>query len=245
MGLLLLFPDTLVQLQKVGETALSARGILAEVDRPTITTTAFLPSTLSLDKGLNFLQSFQLSALRFSESEDGYLIRMGLSGQRAQIARSASNISDASTRVFSLLGPYLGKAVRFSEEVAKARIEARYPESVRDSGRWSLRSISPVEGSLGLLLALSEHQSEADPDMRSSLSQIQLFVDGSKNTRLVLAEDPGMNIAACNTTCDTGIYQLETEGADVTGFTDNCPSEHLAAVLLARRKPTFNIFDLS
>ena len=244
MDVLLLFPDTLVLLQKVGETPLSARGILAEIDRPSTPTAALLSSTRSPDEGLSFLQSFQLSQLRFSESEDGRSIRLYPSGQIAQIARPPFEALHASIKVFSLLGPYLGKATRFCEEVTKAKIEARYPDSIRDSGRWALRSISPAEDGLGLVLALSEDPSDSLPALTSSPSQVRLFVDGSKNTKSVLENGDVMNIVACITTRSSGVCRLETEGADGTCFTDNCTSESLALVLLARCKQTLRILDL-
>jgi hypothetical protein len=97
---------------------------------------------------------------------------------------------------------------------------------------------------LGLLLALSEHQSEATPAITIPSGNVQMFVDGSQSTQSVLAEGGGKDIAICITTCNSGVYRLETEGVNGPCFTDNCTSENIASVLLARCKQPFNNANL-
>ena len=236
MGLLLLFSDIIVLLQKVGESPLSARGVMAEVDRPSSSTNALLSSALSLDKGLKFQAAFDLNQLHIAESEDGQIIRLSGSRPTKDAIDTAANMFHHSTKVFSGLGPYLGKAARFSEEVAKARIEARFSEGLRESGKWSVRSISPAVGTLGIVISLCEAQQDVTIAPTAGLCQIRLTVDGTKTTRQLIADAVDMRVVACITSCNSGIYRLDTEGADGTCFTDNCTKENLTTILLARCK---------
>ena len=233
-GIILLFVDSCVLLQKAGDSSLSARGIIAEVDRPTTPTNAFMSSSLSLDRELKFSGAYDLSQLWFSESESGHLIRMTLFGgttSNLDTSRHSQNL----TNVFLALGPYDGKASRFSEEVIKARIENRFPEAIRDSGKWTLRSINPTQGSLGVLVALLEGQSESRADLTQGQCQIRLFVDAPKMTDSIVTQNHGTEITASLTTLGSGSYSLETEGIDGTCFTDTCTTENLLPILLTRR----------
>lgn len=234
-GILLLFVDTIVLLQKAGNSSLSARGIIAEVDRPTTPTNAFLSSSLSLDRDLKFLGAYDLSQLRFSESESGHLIRMTLFGGTTSDLNTSRH-SQSLIKVFQALGPYDSKVARFSEEVIKARIESRFPEATRDSGKWALRSIGPSQGSLGVLVALLEEQSESTANLTQGQCQIRLYVDASKDNSSIIKQDHGTEIAASITTLGPGSYRLDTEGIDGTCFTDICNPENLMSVLLRRRR---------
>lgn len=237
-GIILLFVDSIVLLQKAGNGSLSARGIIAEVDRPTTPINAFLSSSLSLDRDLKFLGAYDLSQLKFSESESGQLIRMTLFGGTTSNLDTSQH-SQNLTKVFLALGPYDSKAARFSEEVIKARIESRFPETTRDSGKWTLRSINPTRGSLGILVALLEEQSESRVDLTHKQCQIRLYVDISKTTNSIVTQNHGTEITTFITTLGSGGYNLETEGIDGTCFTDTCTPENLLSVLLRRR--TWNV----
>lgn len=235
-GILLLFTDTVVVLRKVGETPLSARGVIAELDRPIMSAGALLSSTAGSKKGLVFLEAFDLFDARFSESEDGRLLRMIIMGETAPILSSASTASRISTKVYTLLGSYDRKAARFGEEVVKARTEGRYSEAVRDGGKWALRSIDPSSESLGILVALSEEDSDEVAGLGRNLCQIHLSIDGAKDTKTIIRQRRNPNIAARLNTTSADFYQLETEGTDGSLFADTCNSEDLMFVLLARCK---------
>ena len=234
---LLLFPDFVVVVRKHGRNSLSARGIFAEIDRPA---SAYpLPSsTTDSEKGLAFHEAFDLFDLRFTESEDGREIQMAILGETAPILSSASTTSHQSTKVYSLLGPYDGKAVRFCEEVVKARIEGRIPEAVRDGGKWTLRSISPLDESLGILVTLSEGESDDNSPISHNSCQVHLSVDGTADTQAIFGKDRHINIAGCIRTIGHELYRLEIASANGTRFTDQCTSQNLVDVLSARSKST-------
>ena len=232
-GIVLLFVDSVVLLQKAGNSSLSARGIIAEVDRPTTPPNAFLSSSLSLDRDLKFSGAYDLSQLRFSESESGHLIRMTLFGGTTSNL-DTSRHSQSFTKVFLVLGLYEKKSARFSEEVVKARIESRFPEPTRDSEKWALRSINPSQGSLGVLIALLEEQSDSAADLKQGRCQIRLSVDASKDEDSIIRQDRGIEIVGSITTLGSSSYRVNIEGIDGTCFTETCTSENLWSLLLGR-----------
>ena len=236
IGILLLFTDLVVILRKTGETPLSARGIVAEIDRPITSTVPSLESTVASNAGLVFAEAYDLSDLRFSESEDGRLIWMGILGKIAPIISTASSVSRHSTKVYSLSGPYDKKAARLSEEVVKARIEGRFSEATRDGGKWALRSLTPADESLGILAVLTEDYEESNftHNVGLNLCQVRLSLDRARDPRTMLDQDQCTKVVANLTIIDTNLYRLETEGANGTCFTDNCSSEDFQAMLLAR-----------
>lgn len=244
MGVLLLFADTVIVLRKVRDSPLSVRGIVAEVDRPTTPIHAFSSSASRADKGLVFHEAFDLFDLRIFESEDGHLIRMIVSGEAATILPTTSTSSRYLTKVYSLLGSYDSKASRFTEELVKARIEGRYSEAIRDSGKWTLRSISPFDGTLGILVTLSEDKLVDTANLAHRSCQVQILIDGSEDTKAILALSRSTTIGARITTSSTDGYRLEAEGADGTVFADDCTSDELGALLLARCKSSNQLVRL-
>ena len=232
-GVVLLFVDSIVLLQKLGNSSLSARGIIAETDRPTTPANAFMSSSLSLDRDIKFSGAYDLSQLRLSESESGRLIRMTLFGGTTSDL-DTSRHSQSSTKVFLMLGSYDSKAARFSEEVVKARIESRFSEAARDSGKWALRSIYPSKGSLGVLVALLEEQQERTTNNIQGRCQIRIFVDLSQDRDSNFMQNHGTEITGSVKTLGSNDYRLDIESVDGTCFTDTCTSENLWSTLLRR-----------
>lgn len=240
-GIMLLFVDSIVLLCKGGNSSLSARGIIAELDRPTTPTNVFLSSSLSLDKDLKLSGAYDLSQLRFSESESGHLIRMTVFGGTTSNLNTSRH-SQSLTKVFLALGPYESKAARFSEEVSKARIESRFPDASRDSGKWALRSITPSQGSLGFLVALLEESSDGAADLAQRQCQIRLRVDTSKEINSIVTQRNRSEISASITTLGSGSYRLDTEGIDGTFFMDNCTTESFLSVVLRRCRMNISLY---
>ena len=238
-GVVLLFVDSIVLLQKLGNSSLSARGIIAETDRPTTPANTFMSSSLSLDRDIKFSGAYDLSQLRFSESESGRMIRMTLFGGTTSDLETSRH-SQSFTKVFLMLGSYDGKAARFSEEVVKARIESRFPEAARESGKWALRSINPSQGSLGVLIALLEEQPERTTNNIQVRCQIRIFVDVSQDRDSNLMQNHGTQIAGSVTTLGSDSYRLNIESVDGICSTDTCTSENLWSLLLRRCR--LNIF---
>ena len=235
-GVLLLFTDMVVVLRKDGESPLSAKGIMVEMDRPSTPsiTSASLKDVFT--RSLIFYEAFDLFDLDFSESVDGGRMRIMILGGTAPILSTTSATNRQPTRVYSLQGPYEGKAARLSEEIVKAKAEGRFPETVRDSGSWTLRSTDAPSEGLGFLVSLSEETLDSQLALGHSLCSINLSVDGSRDINSILEPKRITDIAACITITSDHSYRLETRGVDGTHFVDECSSNDITAVLSARRK---------
>ena len=177
--ILLLFPDYVLVLRKLGEHALSARGLLAEIDRPVATvSTASLTSIHP--QSLSLTYAFRLEETRFTECHNGSQISL------CCIRENSENINNSSdgdinyaivTRTYYLLGSYEGKSSRWNEEVARARIEYRFPEKFREADNWGLRMINLEENGLGVVSAVFEDDALSGKALQRRLhGHIQLVI---------------------------------------------------------------------
>ncbi|KAI9882290.1 MAG: putative cell survival pathways protein [Watsoniomyces obsoletus] len=161
--ILLLFADYLVFVRKSPHSSLTARGVMAEVDRPSKGALKVAPSTTlsGQDSGppLVFESVCYLKDIQFSESARGSLLHLTptthVSGSEAT-SGGHLNTRQPLARTFFLGGSYEGRASRWTEEVAKARIEGRYPEQQRESENWDLRSTTIREHSCTLFTAITQ-----------------------------------------------------------------------------------------
>ncbi len=230
-GILLLFPDTIVLLQKLHGRAMSARGILAEVDRPVVPASMADNTKLNTDKSLIFSSALDLPDLRFDESEDGRLVFLtGHDRPSAGIQYHKSNARHLQpfAKVLALLSPYERKAARLSEEVAKARIEGRFSETIRESDKWALRTINASPDTLGVLAAVLEDDLA---DASQVLSRIRVFIDTAKTPKSIITRNVGVDIVACITPLDLGRCRLNFESIDGTRVTEDTTEENLGSVL--------------
>ncbi|KAL6719320.1 hypothetical protein ACLMJK_003559 [Lecanora helva] len=238
-GLLLLFADVVVVVRKKGQASLSARGVLAEIDRSTTSANISSVSRIDSDRSLLFLEAFDLFDLHFSESEDGSIIQMCILGETAAILSSTSTTARHSIKVYNLLGPYDGKAARFTEDVVKARTESRFPEAVRDGGKWALRSISPLDESIGILAALSEENPDYSISSGYRVCDVHLAIDQPRHNESAFSQGQNTCIAAHITSIanrGAEMYHLEVTSRDGTRFAENCSPESLVATLVNRSK---------
>lgn len=235
---LLLFSDALILLQKVEENTLSARGIIAEVDRPTMPNLISQSSNAGVEKGIKFQAAMSVASLQVTESEEGQLIWVNcvrdLVSNTPQL-QSTLDISQASTKVFSLLGAYEGKPRRLCEEVTRARLENRFPETLRESDKWTLRTISSASEDLSVLAAIWEANSINDRIEIRNLSRVKVIFEKDLPSRLDLSENVGVDILAYVAPYEHDSCRLHIEcvaGNDYTNET--VKAQDLEAVLVQR-----------
>ena len=239
---LLLFPSCVLVLRKQIGSTLSARGLFAEIDRPASAPSTLVlsqPSDGSLDKPLNLVYHFSLEETRFTESQDEHVTSAASfhkSSRREQPEAEPAYVSTG--RCFYLTGSYEGKAGRWSEDVAKARVEERFPESFRDSEKWELRSRNPETNSFGLLSAIFEHDTEIPEDQRRRRhGQVEVVLtksgSGAEEPRPTVV-DSAADIAVVVTVLEPGKYQLEFRGQNNHASTDFALAADFMAVFLKR-----------
>ncbi|KAI9826101.1 MAG: hypothetical protein M1832_000550 [Thelocarpon impressellum] len=232
-GILLLFAECLVLVRKSGDAALTARGVVAEVDRPS---PAAVAASLTASthgspsaKGLVFSEVIPLSAVRFSESAAGQVLWMtvpcDLADRSPGKSLTARDGCSADVRAFHLSGPYEGKAGRWIEEAAKARIEARFPEAERESDKWELRSATNPDTSLTTFAAICECGDDATAARRKAPALVQLFVDPPEGCAATVTSRGGVEVVvtiiSLGPTLSEPLYSLETQIVDGTSEWQN------------------------
>ncbi|RFU32066.1 hypothetical protein B7463_g4242, partial [Scytalidium lignicola] len=239
-GMLLLFSDYVVVIQKAQGCKLSARGVTAEVDKPSA---AIIMASAAAAAGgqkheyeLSFRGWHALSDTRFMTSDDRHNIWMSSSrGLRDPGAGRDRVASAATVRSFLLKGSYEGKAAKWTEEVAKARVEGRFSESERDSEKWSFRSVRVDALGITFHTAVFEEGIDTLITGRKEPAPIRIVVDHQKGTKGAPVGHYGVDIVANLTVTKPGTtYRLEVDGLNDRVFVDEVlPEQFLPA--FARR----------
>ena len=239
LGILLLFPQVLVLLRKSKDSAVSARNILAEIDCHSGVGMISQLASPNTDSELIFKITMELSGLHFVESKDGRLVWFSRDSNlpSPKIRQDNEFLKPQSlVHVFALLGTYECKARRFCEEVVKARTEGRFSETVRDSGKWALRTIDSRLEDLSVLAAIWENHPSKNDDHAPGLSQIRMAITREKAME-TLCENLHLKIAICVAKLDRGTYQLHVNGSGCGSSVDEVQGQDLVITLLRRCMP--------
>ena len=239
--LLILFASHLIILKKVSSEALSARGVFAEVDRP-----ASAPSTISTiiegvpTKLFSVVQHYELSTIRLTESHGGRMLTVvrnhlpHIEGETGVVQRIRAMTGPS----FFLSGSSEGRAARWSEEIAKARIERRFPESMRDSTNWALHSVDPEDNNLGIVSAVFEDDNHPRaPFRRTEHGQTEVFLHNSEQKKQEARAgmtDPAVEITVDVSILESGRYLLEFRGQNDFVSTDHVTASEVMPVFLKR-----------
>jgi hypothetical protein len=244
-GLMLLFNECIIILKKSLGCKMSARGVLAEVDRPTVTAMAGSgpdPVSERLHEGkLAFSNSFDLDHIRFSESHNGSTIWMSCDespqGQgNSNHTIDVNRVSVTGTQAFWLTGVFEGKASKWTEEVVKARVAGRFTEAERDHDKWGLRSVRHSPESLGLLTAIFELGSGNAVAPPLKPANIKVVVDASTASSAVTMGLHGVEIIASINSLSDDLYSLEVDGLDDYATTDTVTTINFPSVFIKRSK---------
>ena len=230
-GIILLFTNAVVFIEKQSGNATSARGLLAEIDRlskpgPSLQIRPPQP------KDLEFSNSWPLHDILLTESDCFSKIRVMDLGQ-----------TDTPPFTFALMSPYEGKAYRFIEEVAKARTEGRISDTVRQSPGWALRSGSPTSNTLGILAAIFDLKTYHQMTLRSvtlsnnlastKLPRITILLgDYSEQVEETLRSASAMVIRV--SLLGSQACRIACSGSDNIAFCDEVPIDEGPAILSRR-----------
>lgn len=232
-AIFLLFTDCLVVVQKIKKNAVSARGLLAEVDN--------LVGSAAMEGGdglpdLMYHEHFSLTDITFSEVDNGKLLQLICPPTSFSQRQRTKNRTKTDVRTFHLSGGYDSKAAKFMEEFVKARVEGRFSEVERDGHKWEVRSVS---NDLNLFTAVFEEGRDAIVEGRGKPAAIRIHVDPSQNTRILRVGEETVELTGSLTVKDDDFYLLELEGANDYGSRDQMTSAEFLPVLSKRRKFQF------
>jgi hypothetical protein len=199
-GMLLLFVDCVVFLRKTRDSTLSSRGFMAEVDKPSA---ALMMASVTAAAGgqkhvydLSFTGWHRLGDIRFTTSDDGRLIWITSLNDLKDAGTGRDRNQTATIRSFFLQSAYEGKALKLTEEVAKARIGGRFSESERETDKWSYRSINLVAAGINLHIAIFEEGIDKLVEGRKEPAPIRIVIDHHKGTKGAPVGHYGVDIVA-------------------------------------------------
>ncbi|KAI9686233.1 MAG: hypothetical protein M1822_003889 [Bathelium mastoideum] len=204
-GIILLFSDYIVLLVKNSVSAMTARGLLAEIDKPD-TPTSTRGDRPCTPQNLEFLQHLEISLAHFTELEGGSTVQ--LLCPKTPVANSENCApTNLVARAFYLTGGYENKAARWIEEVVRARVEGRYPENEREGPAWEVRSVYDNDRNTGLFTAILEDQ-QPRPKERGRPARIRVMVESLKR-EFTDAEKESSDVLALVVPADDDVYRTE------------------------------------
>ncbi len=242
--ILLLFADYLVFVRKSPHCSLTARGVIAEVDGPSKGGLMAPPSTTGTgqDAGppLIFESVSLLKDVQFNESARGSVLHLTSTtyfGGSEATPGGCQNSSRPSGRTFYLGGSYEGQANRWTEEVAKARIEGRYSEQQRESENWDLRSITIPEHSCTLFTAITQASTPSAKTGLTSQPTVRLASGLSSMDKRPGSSVSGLEI---NISIDGDRFRLQSRCFDGHATVEEASTEGFLPLLAIKRKSTFH-----
>ncbi|CZR64575.1 related to Rho guanyl nucleotide exchange factor [Phialocephala subalpina] len=239
-GMFLLFADCVIILRKSRDCTISARGLMAEVDKPSAQS---MMASIQANAGgqkkvfeLVFTGWHPLGDTRFTMSDDGHVVSLAsLHEMKDAGSGRNSTLSAATVRCFGLQGAYEAKALKFTEEVTKARVEGRFPESERETDKWYLRSIRLPAAEISLHTSVFEEGLDTLVKGRKEPAPIRIVVDHQKGTKGAPVGHYGIDIV-CNvaTLAADFKYKLETDGLHDRVFVDEVHIELFISTFVKR-----------
>ncbi|PHH66781.1 hypothetical protein CDD81_5913 [Ophiocordyceps australis] len=248
-GVFLLFADCIVLLRKT-RASLTGRDLLRELDRPSaaellisMTNAAGGPSSY----GFSFSACYALSDVRFTESANGSLVWMTSTRDSPsevntthhhhhhKLTNAATSSSISPTmRCFLLQESWAGKAGKWTEEVVKARVEARFSEKEREDARWTLRSSRAVGSTLSIHVAVFEEGAHQLIEGRREPAPVRVVVDHQLGTKGAPVGHYGVEIAVDVATGNMKRLALVVAGLGGRQFQDEVVLEDFLPTLIRR-----------
>ncbi|ESZ89533.1 hypothetical protein SBOR_10081 [Sclerotinia borealis F-4128] len=236
-GILLLFADCIVLLKKNKDCLQTARGVMAEIDKPSAQT--MMASVTAAAGGhkhifdLSFTGWHVLGDTRFTSSDDNRCIWLTFLHELKDANMGRDRNQAATVRNFVLQGAYEAKASRLGEELIKARLEGRFSEAERETDKWSLRSIKPA--GIHLYSAIFAEGVESLVEGRREPAPVRLVVDHERGTKGAPVGHYGVDIVANVTTLAGGEkYRLEIDGLNDRVYVDEVLPEYLMVTFAKR-----------
>ncbi|OXV06438.1 hypothetical protein Egran_05792 [Elaphomyces granulatus] len=227
-GLMLLYKNCLVLLSKIRGGHVTARGFLAELEMPNVSPN---DPTSSRDSSpeLKFSSALDLDSLRCMQSACGRFLYLAPTVS----AHETQQAGRVTPHALELLGMHEGRAGRLIEEITKAKIEGRFSEKERESGKWTLRSPTGTFGKLGILASVFEDDPNGVMD-RAGSSTMRIVFDTPKVIRTKILGSSPLEVIASISSPDEHQYKLDIDSIVGASMTDMVAEDNFISVLSKR-----------
>ncbi|KAL4919740.1 hypothetical protein BDW62DRAFT_178358 [Aspergillus aurantiobrunneus] len=170
-GIMLLYKNCVVLLSKASECRMTARGLMAELDNASSTARG-VAGPLASSAEIRVVQVYDLHTVRCMQSTCGRILFLA----PASVTSKPTQNTTVDLLALEPISMYGGRAGRIIEEIIKAKIEGRFSESERESGKWSLRNPTGTVGNLGILACVFEDEKGVEMS-RPAPSKIRIVFD--------------------------------------------------------------------
>lgn len=238
-GALLLFSDCVVVLKKTG-SSMSGRDLLREIDKPSaaellISMTNAAGGTSSYE--FAFTGWHSLADVRFTESSNGSMVWMtSTQSMKGRDAAEHKTSRWPTSRCFLLQEAFEGRAAKWTEDVVKARVEARFSEREREDPCWSLRSVRMQDSDLGLHVAVFQEAAHELVEGRREPAPVRVVVDHEKGTKGAPVGHYGIEIVVNVSSKNMKRVSMLTAGLGGKQFQDDVALEDFLPTMSRRSK---------
>lgn len=232
-GILLLFTDSLVMLEKRGSSSLSARILQTDLEGGSLAA-QHAPARPGTPHELHFSRRVQLDSFHCSESLNGRILQLYTQLGLGSAARPAQQPAVDSCHVLRLEAAYDGKACRFVEEVTKSRVEARFSEKEREGPKWDVRATDAAADHASLLSAVFEDSSPDDIAARHDCADIRILVDIDKHSQRPRAGHNGIRTVVAVSPLREGLWRLTIDSVDGPATREHVAATDLVSLLSKR-----------
>ncbi|KAK3070914.1 hypothetical protein LTR53_009594, partial [Teratosphaeriaceae sp. CCFEE 6253] len=226
-GMLVVFTDSLLLLEKLTDHAPTARALQSELE------SGFAASQTAANHGqdLRYVKRVRLDACECTESHNSRVLHLYISFALDTSARLALQPTVDSCHVLHLGGLYEGKTARLVEEITKAKIEHRYSEAERESHRWELRASDPAADYASILSAIFDDSIPESVGTRHGSAAIRVLVDIDKHSQRPRAGQDGIRTVIATSLMKDGLWRVTVDSVDGTASRDHVASADLIALI--------------
>ncbi|PGH26998.1 hypothetical protein AJ80_01382 [Polytolypa hystricis UAMH7299] len=224
-GIMLLYSDYVILLSKTAGSTVTARGLHADLNKSSPPRNS--DQSLALD--LRFSQAWRINTIRCSQSPCGRILYV----TPLEISARNDRLSSSVIYALELASTYEGKAGRFIEDFTKARIESRFPENYRESGKWTLHSLGGTGGTLGILMSVFE-SGPSQTGIPSDPPLVELIVGGAKTNCSNELGHSNLEVLLSISTPDGEKYKMELQSIVGTTSTDTFIASDFVSILTTR-----------
>lgn len=235
-GILLLYQNCLVLLEKPAESRITARGVLADIDNAASSTN---DTSMSLPTAeLKVTHILELHKLRCMQSPCGRILFILPAAFKATAGVADSNAALLSLELTSM---YEGRASRLIEEITKAKIEGRFNEEEREGGRWTLRSPTGLGGNTSILACVCEDGQSISLDHTKS-SPIRIVFETPRAKSVQMLQNTGLEIVVSLSPPHGDQYRMDVDSVIGAPSTDLVGPDTFIPTLSRRSKLSFFAF---
>nr|POE72174.1 hypothetical protein CFP56_12050 [Quercus suber] len=210
-GILLLFTDSLILLEKNTTYKTTARGLLADLE-----SVSALPDSgpRGSNQDLYFVRRVQLATVECTESHGGSVLQILTRFELDKNAAPAQEPIIDSCRSLKLEASYEGKATRLLEEIVKARVEGRFSEPERETHKWEVRCTDPLADHVTLFSAVFDDCDVEHVQSRRSCASIRVVIDIDRHAQKPRAGQNGIRSVVTASPLRDGLWRLTIESLD-------------------------------